>query len=162
MTKEYYEAHRAERAAYARAARKADPEKFAARARLYRERNRDRLNAADRARYVANPETARSRWREWRRENGAAKDAKRRAAWIKWLHAIKSRPCVDCGRQLTPSKMEFDHVPERGAKLFGIADGRDRSRKAVMLEIEKCDLVCVRCHHKRTVARGQNCRKLVA
>jgi hypothetical protein len=58
-------------------------------------------------------------------------------------------PCADCGQEYPPCCMHFDHVPERGPKLFNVANC-DRAMADVKAEIEKCDIVCANCHAIRT------------
>lgn len=70
----------------------------------------------------------------------------------RWLHAIKSVPCLDCGRTFDPVCMDFDHRPGE-VKLFPI--GREsanlrRSLEEVRHEITKCDVICACCHRLRT------------
>lgn len=67
------------------------------------------------------------------------------------LDYLREHPCVDCGES-DPVVLEFDHLFE---KSFTIADGlKSRSWEAVMAEIQKCEVVCVNCHRRRTAARG--------
>jgi len=90
-------------------------------------------------------------------------DPKKQAAWqaakfqrnVELVRALKHRPCADCDVQYPFYVMQFDHVPERGKKLFGLAVGdlAARSEAAILREIEKCDLVCANCHAIRTYSR---------
>jgi hypothetical protein len=57
--------------------------------------------------------------------------------------------CADCGGKFPPACMHFDHVPERGPKLFNLGNG-DYSIEAIEAEIAKCDIVCANCHAVRT------------
>ena len=59
------------------------------------------------------------------------------------------KPCTDCGGTFHIAAMEWDHVPERGPKLFNIGAG-DYSLAKTLTEIAKCDLVCANCHRVRT------------
>jgi hypothetical protein len=66
----------------------------------------------------------------------------------------KNRPCMDCGGQFMPRAMEFDHVPERGDKLFNLSQvptGADVTM--IHREMAKCDVVCANCHRARTAGR---------
>lgn len=71
-----------------------------------------------------------------------------------YLNGIKGlRGCYDCGIWLPPEILEFDHVPERGAKSFSLgacAKPWDR----LTAEVAKCDVVCPTCHRARTHGRG--------
>lgn len=50
--------------------------------------------------------------------------------------------------------MEFDHVPERGPKLFNVGGSRSGVSHIKMLaELAKCDVVCPNCHRRRTNER---------
>ncbi len=72
--------------------------------------------------------------------------------------AAKRRPCTDCGQSFPPEVLEFDHVPERGEKLFSLstADRTGRwSLTDIAAEIRKCDVVCPTCHRLRTYYRRQ-------
>lgn len=72
----------------------------------------------------------------------------------KYLDTYKvSHGCVDCGFNEHPAALEFDHLPGY-EKLFDI--GRavyKRAWKAVLAEIEKCEVVCSNCHRIRTAER---------
>ena len=63
-----------------------------------------------------------------------------------------STSCTDCGNQ-DHRVFEFDHV--RGRKEFDISTAihQGHSRKRLLKEIEKCDLVCANCHRIRTYER---------
>jgi hypothetical protein len=62
----------------------------------------------------------------------------------------RSAVCADCGGKFPPCCMDFDHVPERGPKLFNLSGNNDYSLERVRAEIEKCDIVCANCHRIRT------------
>ncbi len=69
-----------------------------------------------------------------------------------FLDEQKNVPCVDCDERYPSYVMQFDHV--RGKKLFNIADHLGRyTRRRLMAEIAKCEVVCANCHAKRTYAR---------
>jgi len=61
--------------------------------------------------------------------------------------------CVDCGYNEHPAALEFDHVPERGPKLFAISQADFRHWEDVLAEIAKCEIRCARCHAVRTAER---------
>jgi hypothetical protein len=63
----------------------------------------------------------------------------------------ENTPCVDCGRYYPHYVMEFDHI--RGARKAGVSSLMRQGWKAVLVEIEKCDLVCGNCHNIRTHSR---------
>lgn len=93
--------------------------------------------------------------REWRRASPAA--LKKNRAYAKAgrerlqaeVDALKKGPCSDCGDEFNPWQMQFDHV--RGKKIDSVSNlVRHNRRKAVFLEIAKCELVCANCHADRT------------
>jgi hypothetical protein len=76
-----------------------------------------------------------------------------------WLLEEKSQPCMDCHRRFPHYCMEFDHVPERGKKLFMVNLSTCQGRwtlEEMKNERQKCDLVCSVCHNHRTWERDNN------
>lgn len=78
-----------------------------------------------------------------------------------YIYGIKRKSiCVDCAAEGRDGKwpiavLHFDHVPERGPKLFNIGNG-DYAIKTVETEIAKCDVVCANHHAIRTwTGRGE-------
>src|SRR3990167_5515704 len=76
--------------------------------------------------------------------------AKRRELLRKIKH---SSGCADCGYRESVDGLTFDHVPERGPKLFNISTKSSVSLARLQLELEKCDVVCGTCHLIRTATR---------
>lgn len=80
----------------------------------------------------------------------------RRKERVAWLHDIKrNQSCIDCNEIYEPICMDFDHIEERGVKIKTISRMvLDNTKKDIILkEIDKCELVCVLCHNKRTKER---------
>jgi hypothetical protein len=71
------------------------------------------------------------------------------------IDAARTVPCVDCGETFPPECMDFDHIPERGPKLFNISCAGSRRPENVLAEIAKCDVVCSNCHRTRTRSRAK-------
>jgi len=70
------------------------------------------------------------------------------------LWSAKRRPCIDCNLAYPPYVMDFDHV--KGKKSGGVsAMTGSASKKRILKEIAKCEVVCANCHRKRTYARKQ-------
>ena len=69
------------------------------------------------------------------------------------LDTLKSEPCMDCGNSYPPFAMDFDHILERGPKVFAISRADNYTWQNVLDEIAKCDLVCATCHRIRTYNR---------
>jgi hypothetical protein len=64
----------------------------------------------------------------------------------------KSQPCADCGVQYPYYVMDLDHR-EGVIKQLSLHAVHRVSKRAVLLEIEKCDVVCSNCHRERTQRR---------
>lgn len=88
----------------------------------------------------------------------AAEGAERRRVYL----AGKARPCTDCGVEYPPPVMQYDHLPERGAKVADIshmARNPGGFKKggaglaAIIAEIAKCEVVCANCHAMRSWRR---------
>lgn len=62
----------------------------------------------------------------------------------------KSVPCMDCKVSYPYYVMDFDHR-DPTTKKFNIADNYTHSsKKKILEEIAKCDVVCSNCHRIRT------------
>lgn len=68
-----------------------------------------------------------------------------------YVNELKSIPCTDCGVSYPSYVMQFDHV--RGEKKRDVARAVLFSRKSLLEEIEKCEVVCANCHAIRTHER---------
>jgi hypothetical protein len=90
-------------------------------------------------------ERARCRTKQW--------EARKECNRIK--NAAKDRPCADCHIKYPFYVMDFDHVPERGVKLFNISTFHQGQVEKLKAEIAKCDVVCANCHRERTWGRGR-------
>lgn len=89
-----------------------------------------------------------------RSEHGKAKAKERNQALYARRRAIieeaKSSPCLDCGIKYPPYVMDFDHRPSE-TKSFTISENiLSKSDDLLILEIQKCDVVCANCHRIRT------------
>jgi hypothetical protein len=78
-----------------------------------------------------------------------AKERNRDFVWEKL-----SSGCLDCG-EMDRVVLEFDHI---GDKAMNIAEmiATGYSLESLMLEIEKCEVVCANCHRRRTAKRGSH------
>lgn len=101
-------------------------------------------------------------FRCYMRTYASDKNSKFRRTAREYIAEVKRDvPCADCGGNFPPCCMHFDHVPERGPKLFNLGSG-DYSIKAVQAEIEKCDILCANCHAVRTwISRGKSLKDAV-
>jgi len=73
------------------------------------------------------------------------------------IHAQKDKPCQDCGIKYPHYVMDFDHLPGE-QKLFNMARATclQPSSEKLMVEIQKCDVVCSNCHRIRTYNRSRS------
>lgn len=62
----------------------------------------------------------------------------------------EASPCKDCGVRYPHYKMQYDHLRD---KTKAIAHLSHSSMERILLEIEKCELVCANCHCERTHKR---------
>lgn len=68
----------------------------------------------------------------------------------------EASPCADCGESYPYYVMDYDHRADEDKK-FGIGVAmRTTGWQQILLEIQKCDLVCSNCHRIRTYNRSQN------
>ena len=84
----------------------------------------------------------------------AARNRKARQRLAAFVRSLKEGvPCVDCANTYPSCVMEFDHV--RGSKVCDVSamSNRGMPKKAILIEIAKCDLVCANCHRIRTCLR---------
>lgn len=66
-----------------------------------------------------------------------------------WFRSLKNKLCKDCNQSFHFSAMHFDH--KENNKLANVSNLIHRgSKKAILDEISKCDLVCANCHALRT------------
>lgn len=98
--------------------------------------------------------SAQRSWYERNKKRTYARSKERRERDFAWLDEQKAKPCMDCGRAFPPFVMEFHHR-DRSEKVMGVSQMIiQRSRSAVVDEIEKCDLVCSNCHKIREYAEN--------
>ncbi len=103
--------------------------------------------------------------KKWFLENRERAYEKSRPAVRKWhkkrkieLHEIvdklKNKPCMDCQGSFNHWVMQFDHR-DGNTKRDNVATMLHETRPldAILLEIDKCDLVCANCHAERTHRR---------
>lgn len=65
---------------------------------------------------------------------------------------LVSHPCVDCGED-EPLYLEFDHLRDKMATICQLVQ-RPASLSLIKTEIDKCEVVCVKCHRLRTASRA--------
>jgi 5-methylcytosine-specific restriction endonuclease McrA len=65
-----------------------------------------------------------------------------------WAIESKGGCCVLCGNARI-AELDFDHI-DPSTKLFGIAQALSHSQVEWEAELEKCQLLCVECHSRKT------------
>jgi hypothetical protein len=112
--------------------------------------NRDRSLAYKKNWYLSNLDKC----RKWERDNREKRAGYTRASAKKgraFVDNLKDNPCMDCGIKYPPYIMQFDHV--RGTKKYNVSLTLCHSKKSILEEVAKCDLVCANCHAERTYQR---------
>jgi hypothetical protein len=66
---------------------------------------------------------------------------------------MKACPCADCGILYPYYVMDFDHK-EGEIKEYELNRITQMTTRAILREIEKCDVVCSNCHRERTHQRA--------
>src|SRR5688572_3945983 len=90
-----------------------------------------------------------------RRLEFAERNRRRNQAVIEWGRSLKEgKPCTDCGISYHPVAMQWDHLPGT-TKILPLASMARAgwSKKRILEEIAKCELVCANCHAVRTHTR---------
>lgn len=83
-------------------------------------------------------------------------ERRRRADLRIFLEELKDVPCADCSGRFPPECMDFDHVI--GDKRYGVGAVAHVSRRVILEEAAKCDIICANCHRIRTRQRGESKR----
>lgn len=105
----------------------------------------------------------RKAWRAWYRRNRKRKigwQARRRAEHREILTIIKRRRgCLMCD-EARPECLQFHHRDEK-AKDFDISAAifRGLSLRRILLEIQKCDILCGNCHLKHHARERRRSRR---
>lgn len=99
----------------------------------------------------------RARGDNHRAQVAAAKERRRGLARALVLEYLAERSCADC-EEARVGVLEFDHVrPPKTANISDlVATGASAAR--VEAELEKCEVVCVNCHRRRTERRRASAR----
>ena len=77
----------------------------------------------------------------------------KRSKIAKYIQEYKqSRNCADCKENYPYWMMDLDHLKD---KKFNLASYKNNTAKleTIILEIEKCEVVCANCHRNRTHLR---------
>lgn len=96
--------------------------------------------------------SAQQRWYERNKQKKIALVTETQRRKQRILDELKSVPCADCDKTYPPYVMDFDHRPGE-VKCFHVARGSRLPMSMVLLEVQKCDVVCSNCHRIRTFNR---------
>jgi hypothetical protein len=83
------------------------------------------------------------------KETRVAKQIERRKELLKEAKEKLGGKCVCCG---TLEHLEFDHIDD-AKKEHNVANAVRNIREVFWNEVEKCQLLCVKCHNKKTTAQ---------
>ena len=70
------------------------------------------------------------------------------------LYYRETHPCVGCG-ETHPDLLEFHHIDPR-TKKFNVGGSRFHNLKVVKEEINKCVMLCIKCHKRITRTQKRN------
>lgn len=73
----------------------------------------------------------------------------------KYLEYLKQNPCKDCGES-DPLVLEPDHLSDKEYNISRMINLGFTWEK-VLIELAKCEIVCLNCHRRRTFGRLENC-----
>ena len=102
--------------------------------------NQEKQKEAQRKHYLINKEKYSQRSREYKQKN------------IDYVRELKeSTPCHDCGKKYPYAVMDFHHL-NSDDKEFEINHmlRNTYSMKKILVEMEKCIILCANCHRIRT------------
>ena len=87
---------------------------------------------------------------EGQKEKSNTRNRNRKSKMRAYLQELKQvTPCADCKENYPYYMMDFDHLED---KLFNISRVNN-SWEEMLIEIDKCEIVCANCHRTRTYSR---------
>jgi hypothetical protein len=96
------------------------------------------FNFYQREHYKSNKEKYVKKSRKWDKE------------YFKWYKELKhNKPCTDCGIKYPYYVLQYDHLRDKSFNISSLAT-QTKSKKLILIEIDKCELVCANCHAIRT------------
>lgn len=83
--------------------------------------------------------------------------ARQKATKVFWKNLKDNKPCMDCKVVHRYIALEYDHRDSSTkTEDVSVMTARGLSRKTILKEIAKCDMVCANCHRYRTLRRLEN------
>jgi hypothetical protein len=127
-----------------------DPKNKKQKGREYYHKNKDKISTKDRERYWNDVEKGRTK--------GKQAYCRRKQLWREFIVDIGYTKCSKCGYSKCPAALEFHHTDLEN-KEIGIGQitreaFTPNNIKRFLDEIDKCILVCCRCH--REIHWGEN------
>jgi hypothetical protein len=98
--------------------------------------------------YISKPEN-----RKKHREKSRKRATINRQKIFEFVRKLKEgQPCTDCGNSYPYYVMHYDHLGDK-EECVSILKAQGATKKRILKEIEKCELVCANCHAERTHQR---------
>lgn len=91
-----------------------------------------------------------------RKTNSAVKSPRAQKRADKWALAQQIKMdhgCKDCGYRENPYALQFDHISDDKKDSVSNLIRSDYSWETILVEINKCEVVCANCHAIRTQNR---------
>lgn len=66
------------------------------------------------------------------------------------INKAKNKPCKICGNQYSSYNMHFDHI-DPSTKFKNISQLKSVTVKTLLLEMEKCQVLCALCHRRKSI-----------
>ena len=80
----------------------------------------------------------------------AEKRAARERQMRQLITKLKDMPCADCGQRYPYYVMDFDHRDPSVKEANVSSMAKTGSKRRILEEVAKCDVVCANCHRIRT------------
>jgi len=96
-------------------------------------------------------------WQKFCKKRCRRNDPKKRETTKQWrkkrrdkIDAIKlAKGCTICGYSDHPAALDFNHR-DQTTKKFNVSQDPKKAWDKILLEIEKCDILCANCHRIHT------------
>lgn len=135
--------------------RKKNAERYREYSRTYYARNAEKIRLIEKQRRLENPEIGRRYAKKYRQTHKEIINEKRKSKMAEYrakINEIKLKSgCVDCGYNLHPFALDFDHVDGEKYKQVSAIINFEKALE----EIKKCEVRCANCHRVKTWERWQ-------